>query len=73
MQKWIDLLNSMGIDFDLCIPYENKAYISIWGYDLNTVKCERIIKSKCVHHGSWLAQGQEIYTMADGTEITFIL
>lgn len=73
MKQWIDLLNSMSIDFDLCIPHEDKAYISIYGYELNTVKCERIIASKCVRHVTWHTQGQEVYIMADGTEITFLL
>ena len=69
MQKWIDLLNSMGIDFT---EYNNQ-YIDIYGYNLNTVKFERIIASKCVKHSSWEAQGQEIYRMADGTEITILI
>ncbi len=69
MQKWIDLLNSMGIDF---AEYNNQ-YIDIYGYDLNTVKFEQIIASKCVKHSSWEAQGQEIYRMADGTEITILI
>lgn len=69
MQKWIDLLNSMGIDFT---EYDNH-YIDIYGYDLNTVKFEQIIESQCVKHGSWYAYGQEIYTMADGTEITILI
>lgn len=69
MKKWIDLLNSMGIEFSVY----NKKYIDIWGYDLNTTKFERIIAAECVKHSSWLAYGQEIYTMADGTEITITL
>ncbi len=69
MQKWIDLLNSMSIDF---VEYSNQQ-IDIYGYDLNTVKFEQIIASKCVKHSSWIAQGQEIYRMADGTEITILL
>lgn len=69
IQKWIDLLNSMEIDFT---EYDNQ-YIDIYGYGLNTVKFEQIIASKCVKHSSWEAQGQEIYKMADGIEITILL
>lgn len=69
MNKWIDLLNSMAIDFNM---YNNK-YIDIYGYNLNTVKFERIVASQCVRHNTWEAQGQEIYIMEDGTEITILL
>lgn len=69
MKKWIDLLNSMGIDFE---EYNNH-YIDIYGYGLNTVKFEMFIAKECVEHNSWEAQGQEIYRMKDGTEITILL
>ena len=70
MQKWIDLLNSMAIDF---IEYNEEQCITLYGYDLNTVKFAQIIESQCVKHGHWYAYGQEIFTMADGTEITILL
>lgn len=69
MNKWTDLLNSMGIDFE---EYSDH-YIDIYGYELNVCKFERIISQACVKHATWDAQGQEIYTMADGTEITILL
>lgn len=70
MKKWIDLLNSMAIDFT---EYDEEQCITIYGYGLNTGKFEKIIASQCIKHGSWHAYGQEIYTMADGTEITILL